>query len=122
MQNIGKGTKCLFNIGVTGLGEMSLADNDVNFKVDFYARLKKDSVVTGHYSVKKSDTDKAFPNQEDEDSYFVICDTTDLDLGTIGATLEVEYTDQDTSARLKELIPLTSQVNIVDAPQAPDND
>lgn len=122
MRPIGKGTKFLFSLGVTGLGEMSLADNDVNFKVDFYARLKKDSVVTGHNSVKKSDTDKAFPNQEDEDSYFIICDTTDLDLGTICATVEVEYTDQDTSARLKELIPLTSQVIIIDAPQAPDND
>lgn len=120
MQTIGKGTKFMFSIGVTGLGEMSLADNDVNFKVDFYARQKKDSIVTGHYTVRKSDQDKAFPNQEDENSYFVICDTTGLDLGTVCATLEIEYTDEDTGARLKELIPLTSQVAIIDAPQAPD--
>ena len=119
MEPIGKGSKFLFLLAVNGLGEMSLADNDVDFRVDFFARQTNDSAVKNFYTVKKSDAGKAFPKEDDDDAYFVICDTTNLDLGTIGATLTVEYTDEDTNARLKEAIPLTSNVKVINAPVAP---
>jgi hypothetical protein len=119
MQPIGKGTKFLFCLGVSGLGELSLSDNDVTFKVDFFARQTKDSPVRNYYTVEKGEAGKAFPKEDDDDAYFLVCDTTNLDLGVIGGTLTVEYTDEDTGVRLKEIIPLTSQVTVVDAPQAP---
>ena len=119
MQPIGKGSKFLFKLDVNGLGELSLADNDVDFKVDFFARQTKDSQVKNYSSVKKGEAGKAFPTDDDDDAYFVVCDTKNLDLGNVGGTLTVWYTDEDTEARLKEIIPLTSQVVVIDSPQAP---
>lgn len=117
MGNIQKGSKVPFTLAVdaNSLGGSSLKDSD--FKVDFYAKEKKDSPVTAYYTVEKADATK---DAESDNIYYMICDTTDLDLGTIGATLEVTYTDTNTSKEAKEIITLTTQDKVVERQQATD--
>ena len=116
MSTVGRGTKIKISLEVNGLGEKTLKDNDVDFKITFYAK-NRDSAVSGYYVVNKGDAGKAFASAEDENVYHIICDTTGLDLGTVGATLEVTYTDEDTNVELTEILQLTSDVKLIDVPQ-----
>lgn len=111
MANIGKGTKMKFTLTVdeTTLGGIPLAEV-TNFKVDFYAQAKKDSEITGYCTVLKSE---ATFDAETGDAY-VVCDTSLIDLGQISAALTVEYADDDTSQTLKEVIPMTTDVRVVE--------
>lgn len=119
MGNIQKGSKVPFSLSVDGtsLGGSTLKDSD--FKVDFYAKERKESQVTAFYTVEKAD---AVKDAESDNIYYMICDTTNLDLGTIGATLEVTYTDASTSEEAKEIITITTTDKIVERQQAPDEE
>lgn len=114
MGNIQKGSKVPFTLAVdaNSLGGSSLKDSD--FKIDFYAKEKKDSPVTAYYTVEKADATK---DAESDNIYYMIVDTANLDLGTIGATLEVTYTDSNTSKEAKEIVTLTTQDKIVENQQ-----
>jgi hypothetical protein len=118
MGNIQKGSKVPFTLTVdaNSMGGSSLKDSD--FKVDFYAQAKN-SPITGYFTVLKADATK---DESDDNIYYMVCETETLDLGTIGGTLEVTYTDPNTSKEVKEIITITTDVKIVErqqpAPQA----
>lgn len=113
MANIGKGSLIRFTLAVNPntLGGKTLADQDVDFTVDFYAREKSGADIESYYTVKKED---ATPGTgADEGSYYVVCDTSAIGLGKIYATLTVEYVDESTERTLKEIILLTSEHTVV---------
>ncbi len=112
---IGRGSKIKLTLTVGGLGELSL--DDVDFKVDFYAKQMRDSVVTGIYTVTKSGGG-AYMDEDDSSTVYVICDTNELDIGNLYATITVEYTDPETGAELKDAFPLDTDIVVVDAPQS----
>lgn len=114
MANIQKGSKVKFTLAVDGnsMGGSSLKDSD--FKLDFYAKENKNAEPTAYYTVNKADATK---DEEDDNTYYMVCDTTDLDLGKIGATLEVTYTDEETSKEVKEIVTLTTDVTIIERQQ-----
>lgn len=117
MATTGKGSKIKITINVneTSLGGKKLTDNDVTYKVDFYAKEKKESVVTGICTVNKGESGKA---KETDYTISAVCDTTNLDLGTIYSTTTINYTDDDNFA-LKEVMTLTSDVKVVEVPEIP---
>jgi hypothetical protein len=114
MGNIQKGSKVPFTLAVdaNSLGGSSLKDSD--FKVDFYAQVRKEAPISAYFTVNKAD---AVKDAEDDNTYYMICDTTNLDLGVIGATLEVTYTDANTNKEAKEIITLTTQDKIIEKQQ-----
>ena len=119
MATTGKGSKIKFTINVTetSLGGKKLTDNDVSYKVEFYAKEKKESAVSGICAVSKGESGKA---KETDYTILAVCDTTALDLGTIYATVTINYTDGDGFA-LKEMMTLTSDVKLVEVPEIPSN-
>ena len=115
MATTGKGSKVKVTITVdeNSLGGKTLAD--VDYKIDFYAG-KKEGPVSGMYTVKKGD-----PTTKVSGSNIIaLCDTTDLDLGKLYATLTLTYTDSDLNQELKEVMTLTCDMTITDAPVSSD--
>lgn len=113
----GKGSKIKITIDVNenSLGNMTLADVD-NYRVDFYAQLKKDTPVTGFDTHQKGDaTGIAIEGNQ----IIAVCDTTDLDLGQLYATLTIEYTDTQLGG-LKDVQTLVCEgTKVVEAPIKP---
>lgn len=114
MANIQKGSKVKFTLAVDGnsMGGSSLKDSD--FKLDFYAKENKNAEPTAYYTVNKAD---AVKDEQDDNTYYMVCETETLDLGKIGATLEVTYTDEETSKAVKEIVTLTTDVTIIERQQ-----
>ena len=115
MATTGKGSKikCTFAVDENSLGGKTLSE--VDYKIDFYAG-KKDAPNPGMYTVKKGDaTTKVVDN-----TIIALCDTTNLDLGKLYATLTMTYTDSDLNLELKEVMTLTCEMTITDAPVSSD--
>ena len=115
MATTGKGSKikCTFAVDENSLGGKTLSE--VDYKIDFYAG-KKDATNPGMYTVKKGD-----PTTKVSGSNIIaLCDTTDLDLGKLYATLTLTYTDADLNQELKEVMTLTCDMTITDAPVSSD--
>lgn len=125
MRTIGKGTKIKFLLDVDGLSGVSKLSETDNFRIDFYAKEKKDSTVTAYDTVMKDDSTRVkFIDEQPAaingpgvqpftvENCYVICDTSTLDLGIMYATLTVEYTDTATNAPLKEVLLLTTDIKI----------
>ena len=117
MATTGKGSKIKTIIAVdeNSLGGKTLSD--MGYKIDFYAKAKKESQVTGIYTVRDSDaTTKVVDN-----TIVSLCDTSTLDLGQLYATLTLTYTDADLNTQMKEVMTLKCDgVEIVNAPLSSD--
>ena len=117
MATTGKGSKIktVITVDENSLGGKSLSE--VDYKIDFYAKEKKDSAVTGMYTVREGDaTTKVVDN-----TIVSACDTTNLDLGNLYATLTMTYSDSDLNLDLKEVMTVTfPDTKIVDAPLSSD--
>lgn len=113
MGTIGKGSKIKVTIDITedSLGGKTLGNLD--YRVDFYAKEKKDSNVTGFCSLEKGDPGIIVSGTQ----IIAACDTTGLDLGKLYATLTIGYSDDDLHVPLVERQTLTCDVTIIDAPQ-----
>ncbi len=110
-RTVAKGSEVKFTFGIdaNSLGGQTL--QDVDYTVKFYAKEKADSKVTGVFEVPKSG---CIPSEDDENAFFAICDTANLNTGVVYAILAVEYIDEETGETLNEKIPLTSNVKIVE--------
>lgn len=120
-KSVGIGSKVPFAIAVD---ENTMGDNtlrDVSFTVKFYAKDRRNSIVTHICELTKA---QCTPDPDDPNIYHVVVDTTDLDTGVLAAVLEVAYTDALTQDEVKEDIPLTSDILLVEKlkVQTPDYD
>ena len=111
MTNIGKGSKQEYGLTFGGLANATLT----KYRVDFYAQQKADSEVT-EYCVVENDNPEPL---EGTDIYSVVCDTTNLDLGTLNATVTTEYTTAAGIA-LKEISSLNLGDKIIEMKRKPD--
>ena len=114
MANVQKGSKIKFTLAVdaNSMGGSSLKDSD--FKVSFFAKEFKNTDPTKFYTVNKADATK---DAEDDNIYYMVCDTSELEYGAVGGTLEVTYADSDTGKNLTEIVTLTTDVTVVKALQ-----
>ncbi len=113
MATVGKGSIIKFTLILNGLADAEFQ----GFKIDFYAKEKKESRISAYYTAESTDSEKVKYNETD-DNWSIIVDTEDLDTGTIGATLKVSYTDEATDKELTEILMLSSNVTLNNAPQS----
>lgn len=108
--------KTVITVDENTLGGKSLSE--VDYKVDFYAQLKKDNRVTGIYTVRKGEsTTKVIGN-----TIVSACDTTNLDLGQLYGTLTMTYPDADLNLQLKEVITVVfPDTKVTEAPLSSDD-
>lgn len=117
MATTGKGSKIKFTLNVdeASMGDKTLAQCD--FKVDFYGKSKNSDTPAIFTASKVGSTlTNCVKDTEDDNTYYCLCDTTTLDLGKLAATLTVEYTDAQLSQTLKEVMTLTTDIEIVEVP------
>lgn len=103
---IGTKQKLLLGIDENSLGGMSLSE--VDFSVKFFAKERRDSLVTGIYVVQKSSSTPA-----GDGAYFLVCDTSELDTGNLCGILEATYQDSDTGLPIVDKTPLTTDIRLV---------
>ena len=116
MATTGKGSKIktVITVDENSLGGKSLSE--VDYKIDFYAG-KKEGPVTDMYTVRKGDEGTKVV----DNTIVSACDTTNLDLGNLYATLTMTYSDSDLNLDLKEVMTVTfPDTKIVDAPLSSD--
>ena len=115
MAATGKGSKIktVIELDENSLGDKSLSE--MGYRIDFYARHRKECPVTGIYTVHDTDaTTKVVGN-----AIISMCDTTDLDIGQLYASLTLTYTDAELNTERKEVLTLKCEgVVIDDAPLA----
>lgn len=119
MATTGKGSKIKFTLGVdaASMGEKSLEQCD--FKVDFYASLNN-AMTSNVFTASKVGSTLTNCAKDTSDTsgntYFVMCDTSGLDIGKLAATFTVEYQDAELGKTLKEVMTLTTDINVVNVP------
>ena len=126
MATTGKGSiiKFTLNVDEASMGDKTLAQCD--FKVDFYATTinsqGKPTTPTSIFTASKTGDVlvNCVKDTEDDNTYYCMCDTTDLNTGKLAATFTVEYTDVQLDQKLKEVMTLTTDITITNVPVSPD--
>lgn len=118
----GKGSKIKFtlNVDAASMGEKTLAQCD--FKVDFYAGNNTGSATPNIFTASKVGDvlTNCAKDSEDDNTYYVMCDTTDLNIGKLAATFTVEYTDTELGKTLKEVMTLNTDITVTNVPVSTD--
>lgn len=119
MATTGKGSKDKYTLSVdpASMGDKTLAQCD--FKVDFYASLN--NAMTEHVFTASKVGDvltNCAKDVEDDNTYYLMCDTSGLDIGKLSGTLTVEYMDSQLGMKLKEVMTLTTDVSVVNVPMS----
>ena len=117
MATTGKGSMIKFtlNVDAASMGEKTLAQ--CNFKVDFYASLNKATPTAVFTASKVGDVlTNCAKDAEDDNTYYVICDTTGLDIGKLAATFTVEYQDPELGQTLKDVSTLETNITVTNVP------
>ena len=119
MATTGKGSKDKYTLSVdpASMGEKTLAQCD--FKVDFYASLNNAMTQNVFTASKVGDVlTNCAKDSEDDNIYYLMCDTSGLDIGKLSGTLTVEYMDSQLGMKLKEVMTLTTDVNVINVPMS----
>lgn len=122
MATTGKGSKIKFTLSVdeSSMGEKTLAQCD--FKVDFYTGPSNAPSSNVFTASKVGDVLTNCAKDEVDttgNTYFVMCDTSGLDIGKLSATFSVEYDDQ-ALGKLKDVMTLMTDITIVNVPVSED--
>ena len=122
MATTGKGSKIKFTLNVdeSSMGEKTLAQ--CNFKVDFYATISGSATIPTIFTASKVGDvlTNCVKDAEDDNTYYCMCDTTNLNTGKLAATFTVEYTDSQLGQTLKEVMTLTTDITLTNVPVSPD--
>lgn len=119
MATTGKGSKNKYTLSVdpSSMGEKTLAQCD--FKVDFYASLNNAMTSNVFTASKVGDVlTNCAKDAEDDNTYYLMCDTSGLDIGKLSGTLTVEYMDAQLGMKLKEVMTLTTNDNVINVPMS----
>ena len=119
MATTGKGSKDKYTLTVdaASMGDKTLAQCD--FKVDFYASQKNTMTQNVFTASKVGDVlTNCAKDAEDDNTYYLMCDTSGLDIGKLSGTLTVEYTDSQLGMKLKEVLTLTTEVSVINVPMS----
>lgn len=121
MATTGKGSKIKFTLNVdeASMGDKTLAQCD--FKVDFYAKSNAGGTPAIFTASKVGDVcTNCAKDSEDDNTYYCICDTTNLNIGKLEATFTVSYTDAQLGQTLKEVMTLTTDITVANVPVSTD--